>query len=182
VTGLPSVRLNEEDGMNIHDYIVSKSGLRKDVEKLVMEYESYTFIDAFMRRSEPKWFYEGTVQGFIYYSLFFKYHKEVLFFLEEPYSSTDMNNRSDIMFVLPSNEEISAIEIKDDFSYDSIRIDLEVLVKNIHDQNIKYGYGIFFAQDENTIKQWNTNLKKDKNLKDYINETIFPVGMVGVPK
>lgn len=167
--------------MNIKNYLTEKNGLQEDVQKIIEEYESYTFIDSFMRQSYPKWFYEGTIQGFIYYKLFEKFHKDYLFFLEQPYHPDNMDNRSDIMFVDTKTEEISAIEIKNDFSYDSIRTDLLVLAYYVKNETITYGYGIYFAEDEDTINEWNKSLAKDKELKNYIHKSVHPVGIGWIP-
>lgn len=166
--------------------------LRKEVQDAIEQYEQFTDIDEYMQHSGKTWFYEYTIQGFIYSRLAFKYDigfkptNEYLMFLEEPYSANSSENRCDILFVPVSDasrKNSSAIELKTDFEYGSIRTDMEVMARYLREEKIQYGYGIFFADSQQTIDSWVTDLKAVKELKPFFqSKQLFAVGMVGAPK
>lgn len=172
-----------------HSYIIG--GLRNDVEEFVEKYEGFTWIDDFMSNASKPWFYEYTIQGFIYYHLVRQFDyaakdKNYLFFLEQPYAKNATGNRADIMIVQINNGNKgpkSAIEIKTDFLYDSIRTDMLVMASHIDQGNISVGYGIFFATSEDLIEETVNDLKKDVSLKKYFSQhQLYAVGMLGNPE
>ncbi|WP_274363107.1 hypothetical protein [Paenibacillus thermotolerans] len=176
--------------MTVHIYIVGN--LKDDVELYIKKYEEFTWIDQFMSNSSKPWFYEYTIQGFIYYNLVRQFDyaargQRQLFFLEEPYSKTSNDNRADIMFVeFDGSGKLTAknaIEIKTDFQLESIYMDLLVLASHIEAKNIAKGYGIFFATSQDQIDEAVKELKSDIKLKKYFtNHTLYAVGMIGNPE
>lgn len=176
--------------MSIHSYIVGN--LKNDVEEYISKYEELTWIDDFMSNGAKPWFYEYTIQGFIYYNLvrqfdFAAKNKTALFFLEQPYAKTATDNRADIMIVeFNSKSEITskaAIEIKTDFQYSSIYTDMVVMADHITRKNISVGYGIFFATSEELVNEVISTLKNDRNLKPYFSaHQLYAVGMVAQPE
>jgi len=175
--------------MDIHNYIIGGT-LAKDVKAAIDRYEQFTDIDQYMQHSGKTWFYEYTIQGFIYsrlreYDHGYKDSFTSLIFLEEPYSADSSENRADIMFAPTTDidrKNSSAIELKTDFQYNSILTDMLVLVHYLQEKKIKTGYGIFFAESDKIVNDWTTQLRNEHELKAYFqNKTLWAVCMVGNP-
>lgn len=176
--------------MDIQKYITGGT-LRAAVEKAVEEYESCTNIDEYMRHSGTTWFYEYTIQGFIYSQLVYQYDagynpsKKYLIFLEGAYTADNSDNRADILFTeLPDAERknCGAIEIKTDFQEASVLGDLQKLARYLNEEKIATGYAIFFAKTSQEITQWESNFRSDRALKPlFTQKKLFAVGMIGNP-
>ena len=169
---------------------ITGGGLRAAVEGMVAEYEGLTFIDAFMQNSVPKWFYEWTLQGFIYQAIARNYdivatggYKNYAIFLEQPYSPNNLEFRSDLMLVSLETEIVSAIEIKSNFNLGSMYADMVVLNDQINSGNIGIGYGIYFAHEQGEIDDWNTAFSQDATIGPNIAaHKLYSVGIVGNPE
>jgi hypothetical protein len=161
----------EEDKISLHTYIIKD--LANDVVKQIELYEEFTFVDAFAKVTEiPRlgvnWFYERTIEGFIYNLLFnrfgislFNKEAKYLFFLEQPYEATNIDNQTDIMLVDTTEETITAIEIKNDFKFESIFQDFKKLNEQLSKGNAAIGYAIFFVESQETLEEWNAEINKE---------------------
>ena len=101
----------------------------RDLMRIVQEYETNTWIGAFMKvdpqNTGNRWFYEWTIQGILYQLLTRlspPERGEYLYFLEQPYSPNSTVTRSDIMIVDIHTENIYSIEIKNDLNNDVISL------------------------------------------------------------
>ncbi len=170
--------------MPIHDYIIDQ--LPEDVQAIIENYEGFTDIDDFMNGvlNDQHWFYEATIQGWIYQLLYSGYQTTFLFFLEQPYNTAAaQGGRSDITFVEHGPWITSAIEVKSDFVYESMLVDMQVLNAQINAGNIASGYGIFCASSEAQIQDWQTKFAQEPDLTlNFQNGRLFSVGIVGEPR
>ncbi|GHF22366.1 hypothetical protein GCM10017044_15660 [Kordiimonas sediminis] len=164
---------------------LTKGQVKTDLEAVLGEYDSFTGIDSFFNHStNPKTFYEWSIQGMIYDLLARrvvqgKYDKYMLF-LEQPYSPNNVETRSDIMWVEVATDYIGAMELKTDYSYTSVLNDLRKLENQIAIQSVKYGVMVFMVDDAATIQTWiNQAEHEDAKVKNAIKaKTLFPIGVV----
>jgi hypothetical protein len=177
-----------------------RNDLRQELTAIIELYEQFTSIDAFTKKPSfygegevrYKWLYERTIEGFIYNLLFNRFgitdrnrRGKYLFFLEQPYSSTNTDTFSDIMLFNPVTENIIGIEIKNNYNCDSVISDLDKLADRLEKKEICRGYLIYFmtksegSDCNRRVTAWFDNISRSSSLNLFDN--IFAILIIHNP-
>ncbi|WP_295815144.1 hypothetical protein [uncultured Nitratireductor sp.] len=160
-----------------------KGSFSGDLTKLIENYEEFGGIDAFFNNAQtPKFFYEWAVQGMIYQLLVQLLGGRVdkyILLMEQPYTATNAELRTDIMYIDVENDLIHAIELKTDFQLASVVSDMRKMIAQITAGTIKTGIMVYLVEDDEQAGEWQEAFESDRNIKAAIHaKQIIPVDVL----
>lgn len=154
--------------MSLYSYL--DGNFSSDLTKLIESYEKFAGIDAFFNNSQdPKFFYEWAIQGMAYQLLLDQTGgktNKYLLLLEQPYTATNAQLRTDIMIVEIDTDLITGIEIKSDFNGQSVLSDMNKIIGQVQKGTIARGCMVFLGEDARQLQEFERIYLSDKGVKN----------------